>query len=64
MEFEEVVRKRRMVRHFTDEPVPIETVREIVAVAQRDSYGGLQSGGLVRRGDGWSPAQRVSESCR
>jgi nitroreductase len=44
MEFETVVRKRRMVRHFTSEPVPEETVRQIVAIAQRAPTAGFSQG--------------------
>jgi len=44
MEFTDVVRKRRMVRHFTDEPVPLETVEEIVAIAQRAPSAGYSQG--------------------
>lgn len=44
MNFEDVVRKRRMVRHFTDEPVPTETVEHIVALAQRAPSAGFSQG--------------------
>lgn len=44
MEFQDVVRKRRMVRHFTDEPVPLETVERIVALAQRAPSAGFSQG--------------------
>lgn len=44
MEFEEVVRKRRMVRHFTDQPVSEQVVREIVALAQRAPSAGYSQG--------------------
>jgi nitroreductase len=44
MEFAEVVRRRRMVRHFTPEPVPVETVERIVRAAQRAPTAGNSQG--------------------
>ena len=44
MEFQDVVRKRRMVRHFTPEPVPAATVRRIIATAQRAPSAGFSQG--------------------
>jgi nitroreductase len=44
MDFAEVVRKRRMVRHFTAEPVPQEIVDRIVALAQRAPSAGFSQG--------------------
>ncbi len=44
MNFEDVVRKRRMVRHFTDEPVSVETVEHIVELAQRAPSAGFSQG--------------------
>lgn len=44
MEFADVVRKRRMVRHFTPEPVPMATIERIVAVAQRAPSAGFSQG--------------------
>lgn len=35
MEFRDVVARRRMVRHFADEPVSRETLGRIAAIAQR-----------------------------
>ena len=35
MEFQDVVRKRKMVRSFEDRPIPRETVERIVANVQR-----------------------------
>lgn len=40
----DVVRKRRMVRHFTDEPVPWETVERIIGAAQRAPSAGFSQG--------------------
>jgi nitroreductase len=44
MDFEQVVRKRRMVRHFTGEPVSRETVDRIIALAQRTPSAGFSQG--------------------
>ncbi len=44
MEFAEVVRKRRMVRHFSPAPVPVETVERIVAAAQHAPSAGFSQG--------------------
>ena len=44
MDFLEVVRRRRMVRRFTDEPVPWETVERIVQVAQHAPSAGFSQG--------------------
>jgi nitroreductase len=44
MDFVDVVRKRRMVRHFTSEPVPMETVERIVRMAQRAPSAGFSQG--------------------
>ena len=44
MNFAEVVRKRRMVRHFTSEPVPRETVERIVETAQHAPSAGFSQG--------------------
>ncbi len=44
MNFAEVVRKRRMVRHFTPEPVPDEVVARIVDVAQHAPSAGFSQG--------------------
>lgn len=40
MEFREILRHRRMVRAYTDEPVPRETVERIVATVRRAPSGG------------------------
>lgn len=44
MEFQDVVRRRRMVRHFSDEPVPLETIERIAATAQRTPSAGFSQG--------------------
>lgn len=44
MEFDEVVLKRRMVRHFTDEPVPQETIDRIIEAAQHAPSAGFSQG--------------------
>ena len=44
MEFKEAVRKRRMVRHFTTEPVPPETINGILELAQHAPSAGFSQG--------------------
>jgi nitroreductase len=44
MEFNDVVRKRRMVRHFLPDPVPQETIDRIVRLAQRTPSAGFSQG--------------------
>jgi nitroreductase len=44
MEFSEVVRRRRMVRHFSDEPVAREVLERIAATAQRAPSAGFSQG--------------------
>ncbi|GHO62594.1 nitroreductase [Ktedonobacter sp. SOSP1-52] len=44
MEFSDAVRKRRMVRHFTSEPVAPETVERLLALAQRAPSAGFTQG--------------------
>lgn len=44
MEFSEVVRKRRMVRHFTDEPVALEAVERILDLARHAPSAGFTQG--------------------
>ncbi len=44
MEFAEVVRRRRMVRHFTPEPVPVETVERMARAAPRAPTAGNSQG--------------------
>lgn len=44
MEFNDVVRKRRMVRHFTTEPVPNETIERILDAARHAPSAGYTQG--------------------
>ena len=44
MEFEQVVRKRRMVRHFTDEPVAQEVIEKILDLARHAPSAGFTQG--------------------
>jgi len=44
MEFQKVVRGRRMVRHYTDEPVPTEIVNGIMDLAQHSPSAGFSQG--------------------
>jgi len=44
MQFQDVVRKRRMVRHFTAEPVPDEVVERLVEAAQHAPSAGFSQG--------------------
>ena len=57
MEFQDVVRRRRMVREFTDEPVSDEAVRRIMRNAQRGPSAGYSQGQafLVLRGEEQAP---------
>src|SRR5579875_1305048 len=44
MEFKEVISRRRMVRHFTDEPIERETVERILAAGLRAPSAGYSQG--------------------
>ncbi len=44
MEFEDVVRKRRMVRHFTSEPVAPEVIERLVQLARHAPSAGFTQG--------------------
>jgi nitroreductase len=44
MDFVEVVRRRRMVRSFTDAPVPVESVERILDIARRGPSAGYSQG--------------------
>jgi nitroreductase len=56
MEFQDVVRGRRMVRNFEDRPVPPEAVERILANALRGPSAGFSQGTAV----GSRPAGPVS----
>ena len=44
MDFADVVRKRRMVRHFRDEPVPAEAIERMLALAKQAPSAGFTQG--------------------
>lgn len=44
MDFEQAVMRRRMVRHFTVDPVPLETVNSILRLAQHAPSAGFSQG--------------------
>jgi FMN reductase [NAD(P)H] len=44
MEFAEVLRHRKMVRNYTDDPVPREAIERIVAAGRRAPSGGFSQG--------------------
>ena len=44
MEFQEAVRRRRMVRHFSGDPVPKETVDRLLELAQHAPSAGFSQG--------------------
>src|ERR1700753_2775462 len=44
MEFRQVVRKRKMIRSFTDQPVDPEAVRRILDLARRGPSAGFSQG--------------------
>ena len=44
MEFEQVVRKRRMVRHFTSEPVDPQAIERILELAKHAPSAGFTQG--------------------
>ncbi|HTK11466.1 MAG TPA: nitroreductase family protein [Ktedonobacteraceae bacterium] len=44
MELSEIIRKRRMVRHFTDEPVDPEVIERMLRLAQRAPSAGFTQG--------------------
>ncbi len=63
MEFQDVVRKRRMVRHFTTEPVEAETIQRILELARRAPSAGFTQGQsfvVVTRSD---LKQKIAELC-
>lgn len=58
MEFQDVVRKRRMVRNFTDQPIAPDVVERIVANAQRAPSAGFSQGWAFLVLDGPEATQR------
>ncbi|NJN44855.1 MAG: nitroreductase [Anaerolineae bacterium] len=44
MDFNQTVLKRRMVRHFTNEPIPKETIQHILELAQHSPSAGFTQG--------------------
>ena len=44
VEFQKAVRRRRMVRHFTNESVPMETINEVLELAQHSPSAGFSQG--------------------
>jgi FMN reductase [NAD(P)H] len=44
MEFRELLKRRRMVRHYEPEPIPRETLERIVATVRRAPSGGFSQG--------------------
>ena len=44
MEFQDVIRRRKMVREFNDEPLPKNLVQRILANAQRGPSSGFAQG--------------------
>jgi FMN reductase [NAD(P)H] len=44
MEFRELLKQRRMVRHYAPEPIPRETLERIVATVRRAPSGGFSQG--------------------
>ncbi len=58
MEFQEVVRKRRMVRSFLRQPLPAEVVERIIANAQRAPSAGFSQGWGFLILDGESETRR------
>src|SRR5512136_1688920 len=63
MEFQDVVRKRRMVRHFTTEPVEAETIQRILELARHAPSAGFTQGQsfvVVTRPD---LKQKIAELC-
>jgi nitroreductase len=63
MDFKDVVRKRRMVRSFTDEPVPFETVERAVRLAQHAPSAGFSQGVQFVAVTDPETRQRVAEIC-
>jgi nitroreductase len=63
MEFAEVVRKRRMVRHFTPEPVPRETVERMLDLARHAPSAGFTQGQSFVVVTDPEMKRRIAEAC-
>lgn len=48
MEFADLLRQRRMVRHYLPDPIPRETIERIVAVVRRAPSGGFSKVASVK----------------
>ena len=64
MEFRDVVRRRRMVRHFVDRPVERVVLERIAAVAQRAPSAGFSQGQRLMIVTEPSARRRIAELCR
>jgi nitroreductase len=58
MEFQDVVRKRRMVRSFTDEPIAPDVIERLIANAQRAPSAGFSQGWAFLVLDGREATER------
>src|SRR5438552_16425254 len=58
MEFQDVVRKRKMVRSFEDRPIPHESVERILANARRAPSAGFSQGWAFLVLDGRDETER------
>ncbi|MGZ3585729.1 MAG: nitroreductase family protein [Candidatus Limnocylindrales bacterium] len=63
MEFQEAVRRRRMVRHFDSEPVAHETLERIAATAQRAPSAGFSQGQRLLVVTDPATRRRIAELC-
>lgn len=63
MQFRDVVARRRMVRHFADEPVPREVLERIAAVAQRAPSAGFSQGQRLLVVTEPEARRRIAEIC-
>jgi nitroreductase len=63
MEFSEVVRRRRMVRNYADEPVAQESLERIAAAAQRAPSAGFSQGQRLVIVTDEATRQQVAEIC-
>jgi nitroreductase len=63
MEFEEIVRKRRMVRHFQERPVPPDTINRILDLAQHAPSAGFSQGQSFIVVQNRKTKQEIAELC-